>query len=321
MKLLQLQKLAFVLLFLIILLGCKKAGAEAIETIGKTIAVETVETSVEVGTKAAIKSLTKEEIKYALIKTGLNENVLKNVLKNLSSNEVKLFINESKFLKSNILKFNNNPDLVVGYKKLIGSKSHRNNISYLFQTENWIKKGSKGDLILEVPNNINKKLLGLELNEVKFINKIIRFEGLNFSAVVPDFTKYKVYRAPALESVFFKSPDKVQFSICRANLRKQYLLNKTKFEKLLMIQNKRFAANGGILSKGRLITDPNEMLEMQIRDIKQINSGGQQERIFGFIWHHNEEVGIIDLVAYDKHNTVKHIGGRNIWGGGSIARK
>ncbi len=321
MKLLQLQKLAFVLLLLTILFGCKKAGAEAIETIGKTIAVETVETSAEVGTKAAIKSLTKEEIKYALIKTGLNENVLNKVLKNLSNNEVKLFINESKFLKSNIPKFNNNPDLVLGYKKLIGSKSHRNNISYLFQTENWLKKGSKGDLILEVPNNINKKLLGLELNEVKFIRKIIRFEGLNFSAVVPDFSKYKVYRAPILESVFFKSTDKVQFSICRANLRKQYLLDKTKFEKLLMIQNKRFAANGGILSKGRLITDPNEMLEMQIKDINQINSGGQQDRIFGFVWHHNEEVGIIDLVAYDKHNTVKHIGGRNIWGGGSIARK
>jgi hypothetical protein len=322
MKLLQSQKLAFVLLFLIILFGCKKAGEEVIETIGKTIAKETVETSVEVGTKSVIKSLTKDEIKYAIIENGLNENVLKNVLKNLSNNEAKLFINESKFFKSNITKFNNNPDLIIAYKKLINSESHRTNIIYLNQAENWIKNGSKGELILKVQSsNVEKKLLGTVKNDIPYIKKNIHFEGLNLSAIVPDFSKYKVYRAPSLESVFFKSPDKVQFEICRANLRKEYLQNPEKIEELLMIQNKRFAANGGIISEGRNITNPLEMLEKQKNDILQKNSGKQQGRIFGFVWHHNEDVGIIDLVAYDKHNTVNHIGGRNIWGGGSVARK
>ena len=211
------QKLILTLLFLIILISCKKTGEEVIETVGRTIAKETVETSAEIGTKAVIKSLTKKEIKYAIIEKGLNKGVLKNVLEHLSNQEASLFINESKIFNSNISKFNNNPDLVQAYKKLINSESHRTNISYLYQTENWIKKGSKDDLVLEVPNNINKKLLGQELNEVRFVKKTIRFEGINLSVIVPDFGKYKVYRAPSLESVFFKSSDKVQFSICRAN--------------------------------------------------------------------------------------------------------
>lgn len=63
------------------------------------------------------------------------------------------------------------------------------------------------------------------------------------------------------------------------------------------------------------------MLEKQKKDILQLNYGIQQERILGFVWHYNENVGIIDLVAYDKHNSVKHIGGRNIWGGGFLARR
>lgn len=321
MKSLHSHKLVFVLLFLIILSGCKKVGDEVLENIGKKFSKETIETSIESGTKAVIKSLTKKEIKYAIIENGLNEKVLKKVLKNLSNQEASLFVNDLKYFKLNIAKLNNSPDLAIAYKKLITSESHRTNISYLYQTENWIKKGSKGDLVLEVPNNINKRLLGLEIDEVRFVNKTIRFEGLNLSVIVPDFSKYKIYSAPPLESVFFKSPDKIQFSICRGNLRKAYKQNRKKIEELLMIQNKRFAANGGILSEGRYITDPLEMLEKQKIDILQMNSGNQQERIFGFIWHHNENVGIIDLVAYDKHNSVKHIGGRNIWGGGSITRK
>lgn len=321
MKLLQSQRLTFALLSLIIFIGCKKPGEEVIEAVGKRIGKETVETSVAGGTKAVIKSLTKEEIKYAIVENGLNENVLKTVLKNLSNVEAKLFVNESKFLKSNITKFNKDPELVIAYKKLINWESHRTNISYLNQTENWIKNGSKGELTLNVQSsNVEKELLGKVKNEIVYIKKVVRFEGLNLSVIVPDFSKYKVF-SHEIETVFFKSPDKIQFEICRANMRKKYLQNPKQIEELLMIQNKRFAANGGILANGKLITDPLEMLEKQKKDILQKNSGKQQGRIFGFVWHHNEEVGIIDLVAYDKHESVSHIGGRSIWGGGAAARK
>ncbi len=322
MKLVPSQKLIFVLLSLITLSGCKNAREEVIQTVGKTIAKESIETGAATGTKAVLKSLTKKEIEYAIIESGLNKTIVKNVLKNLSNQEASLFINELQFFKSNIAQFNNNPDLVIAYKKLLNSQSHRTNIGYLSQTENWIKDGSKTELILKVQSsNVEKNLLGKVQNDIPFIKKAVNFEGLTLSGIFPDFSKYKVYTAPTLESVFLKSSDKVQFSICRANLRKEYLQNQKRIEKLLMIQNNRFAAKGGILADKRYITDPLEMLEIQKKDILQMNAGKQQERIFGFVWHHNENTGIIDLVAYDKHNSVKHIGGRNIWGGGTIARK
>lgn len=314
-------KLVLASLFFILLSGCKKASEEALESIGKKITKETIETSAEAGANAIIKTLSKKEIENIVLDNGLNKTVSNKILKNLSYNETSIFINDLKKLKSNTVQINDNPDLIIAYKKLFTSESHRTNISYLFQTENWIKKGSKGNLVLEVPHNINKKLLGQELNEVKFIKKVIPCEGLNLSVIVPDFSRFKVYTSPPLNPVFYKSSDKIQFRICRANLRKEYLQNPKRIEKLLMAQNERFATNGGIMSEGKLITSPEEMLQKQIKDIRQKYSGKQQERIFGFVWHHNENVGIMDLIADDKHNSVKHIGGRNIWGGGSLARK
>lgn len=226
-------------LFLLVVTGCKKAGEEVLENIGKKITKETIETGAESGTKALVKTLTKKEIENILIDNGLNKVASNKILKNLTNNEASIFINDLKKLKNNTYQINNNPDLIIAYKKIFTSESHRTNISYLFQTENWIKKGSKGNLILEVPNNINKNLLAKQLNEVRFIKKIIPFEGLNLSVIVPDFTKFRVYTAPSLNPVFFKSSDKIQFSICRANLRKNYLQNPKKIEEILMTQNKR----------------------------------------------------------------------------------
>lgn len=322
MKTIQIHKLALIISFLILLSGCKKVGEKVVEAVGETVVKNTIEASLESGSKRILKSLTKEEIKNEIISKGLNQSVLNNVLNKLSNQEASLFIKELKKFNSNIIKFNSNPDLIQAYKKLFKSESHRNNIIYLNQTENWIKNGSKGELILKVQSsNVEKKLIGKVQNDIPFVERDVHFEGLTFSGFFPDFSKYNVYSAPKLESVFFKSSDKVQFSICRAYLRKEYFQNPKKIEDMLMIQNKRFAANGGILSEGKFITDPIKMLEKQIKDIRQKNSGKQQGRILGFVWHHNENIGVVDLVAYDKHNSVKHIGGRNIWGGGSVARK
>ncbi len=40
----------------------------------------------------------------------------------------------------------------------------------------------------------------------------------------------------------------------------------------------------------------------------------------GYTWHHNEKVGIIQLVDTNIHNGTNHTGGRNLWGGGTNAR-
>ena len=40
----------------------------------------------------------------------------------------------------------------------------------------------------------------------------------------------------------------------------------------------------------------------------------------GFTWHHNEEVGKMQLVDSNIHDLSKHTGGRAMWGGGKAAR-
>lgn len=41
---------------------------------------------------------------------------------------------------------------------------------------------------------------------------------------------------------------------------------------------------------------------------------------YGFTWHHNEEIGKMQLVDYDSHQKTAHTGGRLIWGGGTDFR-
>lgn len=41
---------------------------------------------------------------------------------------------------------------------------------------------------------------------------------------------------------------------------------------------------------------------------------------YGYTWHHNEEMGKMQLVEYDTHQRTAHTGGRSIWGGGSENR-
>lgn len=59
----------------------------------------------------------------------------------------------------------------------------------------------------------------------------------------------------------------------------------------------------------------NEILNIQINDISK-SSSANQGRIFGYVWHHSEEPGIIKLISKDIHESNSHIGGNSIWGGG-----
>lgn len=58
-----------------------------------------------------------------------------------------------------------------------------------------------------------------------------------------------------------------------------------------------------------------EIIEKQIADIMKPN-GGSQSRVFGYVWHHNENVGVLELVAKDVHEFNRHTGGNYIWGNG-----
>lgn len=74
-------------------------------------------------------------------------------------------------------------------------------------------------------------------------------------------------------------------------------------------------ANSQLLEK--IKNDPSLYKKFTVEQIDQIKEGivtGMAPD--GFIWHHNEEVGILQLVDQEIHALTGHIGGRLIWGGG-----
>lgn len=63
--------------------------------------------------------------------------------------------------------------------------------------------------------------------------------------------------------------------------------------------------------------DPDLKAKFDDRQIEQINNGKVPE---GYVWHHNEEPGVMQLVDRSLHENTAHTGGRAIWGGGSENR-
>lgn len=76
-------------------------------------------------------------------------------------------------------------------------------------------------------------------------------------------------------------------------------------------------ANAQLLQS--LQVDPALASEMGLThaDIIALENGTTPE---GFVWHHHEEPGKLQLVTEAEHNATAHTGGRFIWGGGSEYR-
>ena len=68
----------------------------------------------------------------------------------------------------------------------------------------------------------------------------------------------------------------------------------------------------------RAIEDDSELAEkFTAEQIEQIREGViDGSTPDGFVWHHNEEEGVIQLVDRVTHERTKHMGGKAIWGGG-----
>lgn len=62
----------------------------------------------------------------------------------------------------------------------------------------------------------------------------------------------------------------------------------------------------------KLYNNQEDIIQRQIKDITNPKSN----KVFGFIWHHSEKDGVLELVTQNAHNGVKHIGGKQTWGGG-----
>ena len=69
--------------------------------------------------------------------------------------------------------------------------------------------------------------------------------------------------------------------------------------------------------KDELKNNPSLQEKFTNEQIEQIMDGETPD---GKVWHHNEEVGKMQLVDFDTHDKTAHRGGKSIWGGGKECR-
>ena len=63
--------------------------------------------------------------------------------------------------------------------------------------------------------------------------------------------------------------------------------------------------------------DPDLAKKFSAEQIEQIQNGDTPD---GYVWHHHEELGKMQLVDSDIHMHAGHTGGKSIWGGGTDNR-
>lgn len=123
---------------------------------------------------------------------------------------------------------------------------------------------------------------------VLFERKTVEVNGENIEGVFPVFDA--IYEAKLPKDMYEKS-DKEQFKECNNQLYKdieQYPVLKNQFN------------------------------EEQLEQIKYGTIDGTAPD--GYVWHHNEEAGKMQLVDFETHTKTGHTGGRSIWGGGNSNR-
>ena len=119
---------------------------------------------------------------------------------------------------------------------------------------------------------------------VKYLTKMIDLFGKVIEGVFPEFKSLFDCQLP---TELLKASDTKQFKYCNSQL--QDAINK------------------------------NSALKEQFspRQLEQINAGKTPG---GYVWHHNEKVGKMELVDSKIHSMTVHTGGRAIWGGGKDNR-
>lgn len=120
---------------------------------------------------------------------------------------------------------------------------------------------------------------------VPYVEKeVVTDTGEKVKGVFPQFESKTDIQLP---EDLYQAPDRTQFAECNKQLQ----------EKVAGDQELR-----------------SQFTEDQLADIED---GCTPE---GYTWHHNEEIGKMQLVDSDIHNLTRHTGGRNVWGGGTENR-
>lgn len=132
----------------------------------------------------------------------------------------------------------------------------------------------------------NSKLAGLKHPDTKvpYKTKIVDILGTKIEGVFPEFNSKFDTKLPENKII---AKDKEQFSYCNSQL------------------------------KEAVKSNPKLAKQFTERQKAQIESGNTPS---GFVWNHNEERGVMQLVDFDEHSKSNHTGGKAIWGGGKQER-
>jgi hypothetical protein len=152
-----------------------------------------------------------------------------------------------------------------------------------------IENSSLETLKVQNIETINSKLEGTLHPETKvpLERKTVELlDGSKIDAVFPDFREYRQFEVKLPDNLL-KASDNIQFDYCNEKLKESY------DKGTINIEN---------------FTD---------RQLEQINNVDKPE---GLTWHHNEDIGKMELIPSDIHQATAHTGGKSIWGGGKEAR-
>lgn len=84
-------------------------------------------------------------------------------------------------------------------------------------------------------------------------------------------------------------------------------------ENLLQESDSKQFAEANRQLKEKYDSDPGFASKFNERQCDDIENGRTP---YGYVWHHSEETGKLQLVDYDTHERTRHTGGKAIWGGG-----
>lgn len=283
----------------LIAFSCRKKDIIDNPLVTKT-AKETTENFIEKGSKNTVKSFIKEFGGDEKLIKLLDEKQLNILKSDLLNPKYRVF--KEKFL--------NNPELISAYRLVNDNPAIRLEIRYLESILKQLKANPNKRPVIELLSNTNKEYAGKVLNGVPFVKRTIKKDGYDIIGVFPDFSKHRLYsHVLGKEQYLFK--DAQQFNIAKTALANEYKKNPAKVKLMLQELNK----GQEYTFKGKILTG-DDMLQKQIADI----TNPKNNRVFGFIWHHNERDGLMELVSQNVHDNVKHIGGKQTWGGGAHHR-
>lgn len=149
-----------------------------------------------------------------------------------------------------------------------------------------VKDFKEADKPIEI-KTINSDLVGKEHPEtgVKFVEKTVELsDGTKIKGIFPEFPHKFEYKMNECE---YKLSDREQVNICNKAI------------------------------KEKIENDPEFAKQFTKEQIEEIKEGYTPD---GYIWHHSEEPGLMQLVDSEVHARTGHTGGRYLWGGGSENR-